>query len=98
MFHIDFITPLEVKKYIQQLKTSKASGADAIGRKILKLCGDHIVIPLTAIINKSISAGIFPDALKEAIVLPIKAWIEKTQVIIDPSRFSLHYLKYLKHI
>ena len=44
VFHIDFISPFQVKKYIQQLKTSKASDVDEIGHKIIKLCGDHIVL------------------------------------------------------
>ena len=70
-FTIAFITPLEVKTYIEQLNLSKAAGLDRIGPNILKHCGDNIVLPLTSIINNSIRTGIFPDKLKEAKVIPI---------------------------
>jgi hypothetical protein len=82
-FHINFITILEVKRYIKELDTSKASGVDGIGPRILKLCGDSIVLPITSIINNSIVSGVFPDLLKEAYVIPIYKSLERN----DPNNY-----------
>jgi hypothetical protein len=62
---------LEVKQYIENLDSTKSTGLDGISAKILKSCGDSIVIPITSMINNSIRLGIFPDKLKEARVIPL---------------------------
>ena len=82
-FKIDFITPLEVKQYIENLDTRKATGLDGIGAKILKQCGDFIVLPITSIINNSIRTGIFPDKLKEAKVIPLYKRADRS----DPNNY-----------
>ena len=71
VFEIKYITPYEIRKIIDKLDTSKATGLDGIGPKILKHCGDVITPSLASIINKSIQHGMFPDKLKLAKVLPI---------------------------
>jgi len=38
---------------------------------LIKLCGDFITVPLSSIINRSISQATFPDTLKNAFVIPI---------------------------
>ena len=70
-FEINLVSPYEVRKIIDSLKVNKATGIDCIGANILKMCGDHIIIPITSIINNSILSGIFPDSLKYAYVLPL---------------------------
>lgn len=70
-FDIDYIMPHEVKKIIDTLDTSKSTGLDGIGPKIIKQCGDFIVPAITSLINKSIDCATFPDLLKEARVVPI---------------------------
>ncbi|XP_045210611.1 uncharacterized protein LOC123562017 [Mercenaria mercenaria] len=78
-FVIEPITPFEVKKYIDKLDVHKSTGLDRIGPNILPYCGpnilpycgDHITTSIAFIINTSIVNGLFPDALKEAYVLPI---------------------------
>ena len=70
-FEIKYITPLEVKNIIDKLNINKSTGIDGIGPMILKHCGDTITQSISAIINNSISLGIFPDKLKEARVIPI---------------------------
>ena len=35
------------------------------------MCKDHIVLPITALINHCIGQGIFPDKLKIASVIPL---------------------------
>ena len=70
-FDVQFITPFEVKCIIDRLDITKSTGLDGIGPNILKYCGDYITESIAHIINSSISQGIFPDALKEAYVIPI---------------------------
>jgi len=60
-FSITFITSFEVSKFIDQLNTNKSAGVDGIGPKIIKLCKEFLIQPLTALINNCISQGKFPD-------------------------------------
>jgi hypothetical protein len=80
VFDIPQITIFDVRKIIDSLKISKAAGIDNIGAKILKYCGDTIVCPITSIINNCINAGIFPDQLKDAYVLPIHKGADKSDL------------------
>ena len=72
-----------VRQFLNELETNKASGIDGISATILKYCGDHIVLPITSMINDSIDKGIFPTALKEAYVLPIHKEAERE----DPNNY-----------
>ena len=65
------INPSIVKKVLQNLDPSKASGPDEIGNRVLKLCADSLCNPLSLIFNKSLELGIFPDQWKEALVTAI---------------------------
>ena len=60
-----------VSKIIDKLNTKKATGADKISVKLLKLTKDALVPPITNIVNKSTISGVFPDKLKEAQVTPL---------------------------
>jgi hypothetical protein len=64
-------TALELDKLLRNLESKKASGADCIPPKIVKICKDSLIDPLLKIINKSFSEGVFPDQLKIAKVIPI---------------------------
>ena len=70
-FDIEFITPFAVRKIIDKFDVNKATGLDRIGPSILKYCGDAITPSIAAIINNSISTGVFPEKLKNARVIPI---------------------------
>jgi len=70
-FDIKPITVHEVKHLLNKLNTNKSTGLDGIGPKILKLCWDNIVIPITYLINKSLTEGVFPSTLKTASVIPL---------------------------
>ncbi|MCG8032729.1 MAG: hypothetical protein JAY75_14385 [Candidatus Thiodiazotropha taylori] len=60
-----------VANYLSALDTTKATGLDGIGPRLLKIA-PHILAPsITNIINKSLESGIFPSAWKEAKVSPI---------------------------
>ena len=69
----------EIKALISKLEVSKASGPFSIPTKLLKLFNDVFAIPLTSIVNKSLSEGIFPDLLKSANVHPIFKKNDKTK-------------------
>lgn len=68
---IDNTSELEVANIIQSLKHSNSSGSDGISAVILKRTCINVIKVLTYIINKSLSVGMFPDCLKEAVILPI---------------------------
>lgn len=61
---------LEVTNTIISLKSKPSCGVDEISSVILKHCKEELVPPLTSIINKSFSQGIFPNSLKLAIIFP----------------------------
>ena len=50
---------------------NKSTGLDGIGPRIIKCARDHLVIPISSLINRSIQLGIFPNKLKYAYVLPL---------------------------
>ena len=64
-------TDREVLSLLNLLDANKASGPDMISTKLLKLTALLISEPLAKLFNKSLTAGIYPEAWKEAIVQPI---------------------------
>lgn len=62
---------MDVKRYIDNLNITKATGLDDISPKVLKSCSDVIAPYIAYIINRSVDTGIFPDSLKEARVTPL---------------------------
>ena len=63
-FFISPTTPHEIKNIIKPLKSSKCAGPNSIPIKILHFIKDKISIPLSELINKSFSAGCFPNICK----------------------------------
>ena len=70
-FKIPHITTSQVTTYIRNLDPGKSTGLDGIGPRILKMSCDIISPSITALINKSITSGRFPNQLKQAKVHPI---------------------------
>ena len=70
-FNIPLITVHEAQKFIDNLSSSKASGADEISVKVLKLVSPVFLQPLTRLINLSIQSGCFPTKWKMARVTPL---------------------------
>jgi len=60
----------EIRKIISHL-SNKSCSLDAMPAWMVKMCIDVIVPKLTLIVNLSLSTGIFPDILKQAIITPI---------------------------
>ena len=64
-------TDVEIRELLLGVNWSKASGPYSIPSNIVKTFKDVFYEPLLAIVNKSLSEGIFPDLLKFATVHPI---------------------------
>lgn len=62
---------LEINSLIMDLKTDSAPGLDGVTNRLLKAVKNHIITPLTAICNLSLSQGIFPTQWKTAAVTPV---------------------------
>ena len=65
------ITIDEVKEIIENRDNKFSSGDDDISNVIVKLSSNITIPYLTQVIIKSFEEGIFPDDLKEAIVIPL---------------------------
>jgi hypothetical protein len=70
-FHLYQVSDNKVLQILKNLKSKTSSGFDGISTELLKKVADIIHIPLTRIINSSISTGVFPEAWKLALVKPI---------------------------
>jgi hypothetical protein len=70
-FDIPQVHHSDISKALLQLDSKKATGVDDLPAKYLKMAAHVIAKPLSVIINKSISQGVFPDAWKLAQVSPI---------------------------
>ena len=73
--HENFIivptTSDEISDLIHNLKSSKSVGPYSIPTKIMKISKEIISLPLSQLINDSISKGSFPNICKLAQVIPI---------------------------
>ena len=70
-FNIPLITVQETQKFIDNLSSSKATGADESSVKVLKLVSPVFGQPLTRLIDLSIMSGCFPTKWKLARVTPL---------------------------
>ena len=60
----------DIISIIKTLDSEKAHGVDNISIRMIKLCGDSIILPLTLIFEDCIAKGIFPGLWKLAYVIP----------------------------
>lgn len=79
-FNLSPITTTKVEKIIAALNSSKAKDIYGLDTSFLKQYRDIFSDPVTTIINQSISEGIFPAALKPAIVTPIFKFGDKQEM------------------
>ena len=69
-----FLNPIieaEIIELITDLLPKNSSGYDNLSNKLLKKLLPALVAPLTIIFNKSLTEGIFPEAMKKADVVPL---------------------------
>ena len=85
-----------VLKTLKSINPNKATGPDNIPNKVLKMAADILAPSLSAIFNRSLSMGIYPDDWKMARVLPIlKVGIKMISAAIDLYQLSLQLPKFL---
>ena len=70
-FTIPNIQKDKVFKFLSTIDTSKATGTDNIGPRLLKLAAPYIADEITYICNHSINNSYFPNSWKEAKVSPV---------------------------
>ena len=64
------VTPFEIENVISRLKKVRQD-VDALPVKLLIDCRTHVSGKISNLINRCFSAGIFPDSLKNAHIIPI---------------------------
>ena len=72
--NIMFLEPVEpsnIFEIVNKLKPKTSCGHDQISSKMIKDTIQNIAIPLSHIINRSLSTGIVPNQLKIAKVIPV---------------------------
>ena len=79
---------LPLLKIIRDLDISKAHGFDDILIRMVKLCDDSPVKPLSIIFQKCIHSGVFPDSWKKSNIVPIHRKNDK-QLINNCRSFTL---------
>jgi hypothetical protein len=67
-----------VQLSITYVDTSKAFGYDEISPKLIKLCAEILLIPLTDLFQMSIETAAIPDKWKIHIIIP------STKMVIGP--------------
>lgn len=65
------VTYIEVRHILNSLKNSNSKDIYGLNTALIKSIKNHIIIPLTKLINESLMTGIFPDLLKIASVIPV---------------------------
>lgn len=95
------VTALEVYKIIFSLAPSAACGYDDVSSSILRGTAWNVVDILSHLVNLSFQSGVFPEALKKAVVVPIhkkdnKRNVENYRPISLLSVFSKLYEKLMK--
>jgi hypothetical protein len=68
---IEPVSPSDVISVANKLKPKLSCGHDNISTKLLKLSIEHIIEPITHVINRSFDTGIVPKQMKIAKVIPI---------------------------
>ena len=69
-----FLTPItqeEIVDTLNKFSSGKAPGFDELNSFVIKQAKYSLAKPLADIFNKSLAAGVFPDGLKKAQVIPI---------------------------
>ena len=70
-FDVSPTTPKDISDLIKTLKNSNSLGLNSIPTNMLKEIHGRISVPLSTLINKSFTTGVFPNMCKIAKVVPI---------------------------
>ena len=78
--YFDVVTFEEVAFVIDDLDAKKATGSDGIPCRVIKELKNHLVSPLTLLINKIVMEGDYPDTLKYATIKPLHKKGDKSDI------------------
>ena len=71
-FFVSPVTPEEIEYIIGSLNNAKSSCPYSIPTKLLKILSSDIIIPISAIVDKSfVAKGVFPNKLKVAQIIAL---------------------------
>ena len=85
----------EIREIIKSLQPKKSTSHDNLSALVIKLFGEQIAMPLSILINMSMSEGIVPDDLKIAKIIPVHSQTLKTTFpVTDLYHCYLQFLKY----
>ena len=79
------VTIKEIKQYIDKVKATNSRGDSELTNKMLKVMKMYMAPALTHLTNRILATGIFPAALKNTRILPIKKR-GKPQELLDSFR------------
>ena len=60
----NYLSERDIAKIIDNFPPKTSSGHDNLSLKLVKLCKDILIKPITLIVNQMFSTGVFPDRLK----------------------------------
>jgi hypothetical protein len=78
-FSFGFANAGRISKVIAGLKRTSALGTDGIPVAVLKMGTDVLAVPISHLVNMSLSAGVFPSAYKTALIHPLSTRGEEKQ-------------------
>ena len=67
----------DISRIIKNLNPNKGHGFDGISIRMIQLCGDSIIFPLSTIFKTAIKAGVFPDNWKKGNIVPVHKKLSK---------------------
>lgn len=74
------LSATDVENCLKSLDANKGAGTDGVAPVFIKRCAKSLTKPLHHIFNKSLQEGIFPDAWKEALIVPIHKSGDKNEI------------------
>ena len=84
----------DILKIIRALHVNKAHGCDDISIRMIKICDQSIVKPLSIIYRNCLNTGTFPDIWKKSNIVPVhKKGDKKFSISTDQYLFCLYVEK-----
>ena len=77
-----------ISDILKTINVNKAHGPDKVSGRMIELCGDSLVLPLSIIFKNIIVSGVFPTVWKSANVTPVHKK-ERKQVVKNYRPISL---------
>ena len=74
LFSIGFsfsVTEKDILAIIKSLDPNKSHGWDNISIKMIKMCGESLVLPLKIIFEAALNDDVFPDDWKKGNIVPV---------------------------